>query len=229
MPSPFPGMDPFLEESKIWATFQHHFIAAIHQLLQPSFTDRYKARIGIRQYRTEFPLFTSIIRQDHSEEFIEVRTRNDDRFITLVELVSISNRTSAEGRKAYLETRRAALQQRASLVEIDLISQGKPTLDYSRDTLPEMDFSISVARGTNPDRYEIYPATLPVRLPKFKLPLASEDRDTVLDLQAAMARAYDNGNLASLTNYKGSLPADVKLSESNRAWVEQFLSQNKLK
>jgi hypothetical protein len=229
MPSPFPGMDPFLEEPKIWAHFQHHLIASLYQLLLPSFVDRYKARIVARQYKTEFPLFTSIIRQEHTEEYIEVRGRTDDRLITLVETVSISNRTSTEGRAAYLKTRKEALACRASVVEIDLISQGKPMLDYARDGLPELDYSVTVTRGHTPDRYEIYTTTLPKRLPKFKLPLASEDRDTILDLQIAMARAYDLGNLVGQVNYKGAIPADVKFNDTSRAWIDEFLSQNKLK
>ena len=35
--------------------------------------------------------------------------------------------------------------------------------------------------------------TVQKRLPKFKLPLAADDRDALLDLQAAFARAYDLG------------------------------------
>ena len=74
--------------------------------------------------------------------------------------------------------------------------QGKPTLTYSRDGLPEYDYAVTVTRSTAPDRYEIYTATLQKRLPKFKLPLAADDRDALLDLQAAFARAYDLGNFA---------------------------------
>ena len=75
--------------------------------------------------------------------------------------------------------------------------QGKPTLTYSRDGLPEYDYAVTVTRATAPDRYEIYTATLQKRLPKFKLPLAADDRDALLDLQAAFTRAYDLGNFGS--------------------------------
>ena len=92
--------------------------------------------------------------------------------------------------------------QRAGVVEIDLVLQGKPTLTYSRDGLPEFDHAVSVTRATAPDRYEIYTATIQKRLPKFKLPLAPDDRDTLLDLQAAFARAYDLGGFAAQIDYK---------------------------
>lgn len=229
MPSPFPGMDPFLEEPKLWPTLQHYLIITLQQLLQPSLADRYRARIGCRQYRSEFPLFTSVIRTDHSEEFLEIYARSDGRLVTLMEVVSIANRTTTEGRSAYLATRQEALDKRANVVEIDLVTQGKPLLSYSRDGLPEHDQTVTVTRGHAPDRYEIYTATLMKRLPKFKLPLASEDRDTILDLQLALTRAMELGNLANAIDYKQPLPADVGYKASTREWIDDFLKQQHLR
>src|SRR3981081_967860 len=106
MPSPFPGMDPFLEQEKVWPTFQHQFIGSLFQILLPNLVDRYRARVGQRQYVTEMPLFTSIIREEHAEEVIEIRQRADGRLVTLVDFVSPINKTSATGRDAYLGKRR---------------------------------------------------------------------------------------------------------------------------
>ena len=35
MPSPFPGMDPYLEGEKHWPAFQHHLVACLYQTLLP--------------------------------------------------------------------------------------------------------------------------------------------------------------------------------------------------
>jgi hypothetical protein len=218
-------MDPFLEEPKLWAAYHHQLVAALYQLLLPGLVDRYRARIGARQYRSELALFTSIIREDHTEEFIEIRSRADGRLVTLVEVVSPANKTTPAGRAAYLDTRAAAIGGRGATVEIDLITQGKPALDFSRDGLPEYDHTVTVTRSPTPDRYEIYTATVSKRLPKFKLPLAADDRDTVLDLQVAIARAYDQGDFGRLIDYRGPLPVDVKLTEGSRAWVAEWLKQ----
>ena len=43
MPSPFPGMDPFLEDAPHWAAFQHHFVSGLYHILLPSLVDRYRA------------------------------------------------------------------------------------------------------------------------------------------------------------------------------------------
>ena len=77
MPSPFPGMDPYLEDEALWPVFHHQFVQCLHQILQPSLIDRYRARINQRHYVTEQALFTSVVREEHHEEYIEIRQRHD--------------------------------------------------------------------------------------------------------------------------------------------------------
>src|SRR5688572_31144893 len=120
MPSPFPGMDPYLEEEKLWPEFQHHLVLCLYQILLPGLVDRYRARVGQRNYVTEQALFTSVIREPHQEDFIEIRQRGDGKIVTLVDIVSPANRMTAEGREAYLNTRKEARASNSSLVEIDL-------------------------------------------------------------------------------------------------------------
>lgn len=229
MPSPFPGMDPYLEHPKLWGPFQHQLLACLYQIILPGLVDRYRARVGSRTYTSEMALFTSVVREEHAEEFIEVRNRADGRLVTLLEVVSPANKTTPAGRAAYLEKRKDAVAQRAGVVEIDLVTQGKPTLTYSRDGLPEYDYAVTVTRATAPDRYEIYTATLQKRLPKFKVPLAPDDRDALLDLQAAFTRAYDLGNFAAQIDYACPPPPDVPLSDANEAWLDLTLKAQKLR
>ena len=229
MPSPFPGMDPYLENAKLWPAFQHQLLACLYQILLPGLVDRYRARVGTRAYVSETPLFTSIIREQYTEEFIEIRNRTDGKLVTLLEVVSPANKTTPAGRQAYLDARQQAVHQRAGIVEIDLVMQGKPTLTYSRDGLPEYDYAVTVTRSNAPDRYEIYTATLQKRLPKFKLPLAADDRDALLDLQAAFGRAYDLGTFGTQINYKGPPPPDVPFTSEYKTWADELLKQMKLR
>lgn len=228
MPSPFPGMDPYLEDPQRWPEFQHQLIATLFQMLLPTLADRYRVRLVCRQYISEMPLFTSVIREEHQEEFLEIRQRYPQQLVTLVEVVSPANRTTAAGRRLYLEQRQQALQQQAATVEICLVLQGKPTLNYARDGLPEHDYTVSVTRAGNPERYEIYTATLQKRLPKFKLPLAADDRDILIDLQTAFQRAYDQA-FAGRIDYSRPLHPDVPLSEEKRRWIDGWLHQQKLR
>src|SRR4051812_45483048 len=101
MPSPFPGMDPYLEYEKLWPVFHHQFLNCLYQILLPGLTDRYKARVCQRHYTTEQALFTSVVREEHHEEYLEIRQRGEGRLVTMVEAVSPSNKTTASGRQAY--------------------------------------------------------------------------------------------------------------------------------
>lgn len=227
MPSPFPGMDPYLEHDKLWPAFHHHLVTSLYQILLPGLVDRYKARIGQRHYSTEQALFTSIVREEHVEEYIEIRQRNETRLVTLVDVVSPANKLSNQGRQAYLAKRMEGKAASANLVEIDLSMQGQPMLDYSRDGLPDWDYAVTVTRSTQPERYEIYTATLQKRLPRFRMPLASDDRDTVVDLQVAFTRCYDQGNFTGQVDYRRDPP--ISLAQNDLQWVVDLLKQEKLR
>jgi hypothetical protein len=220
-------MDPYLEGEQLWPVFQHQLVACLYQILLPNVADRYRARVAQRHYVIEMPLFTSVIREEHSEEYVEIRQRGDSRLVTLLDVVSPANKLTATGRTAYLDTRRAAKLAGASLVEIDLVIQGAPTLEFSRDGLPDWDYAVTVTRSTKPETFEIYTATLQKRLPKFRLPLASDDRDTVLDLQAGFARCYDLNGYASRICYQAAPP--VALADEDRTWLNELLRQQKLR
>lgn len=227
MPSPFPGMDPYLEDDKLWPEFHHALVAGLYQALLPNLVDRYRARVGQRHYVVEQALFTSIIRDEHHEEFIEVRQRSDGRLVTLLDVVSPANKTLSAARSAYLTKRQEAKNCGASLVEIDLVLQGQPTLEYSREGLPDWDYAVTVTRCTQPERFEIYTATLQKKLPRFRLPLAPDDRDSVLDLQTVFTRCYDQGAFGGKIDYDRD-PVTT-LADDDRKWLRDWLKQQKVR
>src|SRR5262249_9179628 len=151
----------------------------------------------------------------------------DSRLVTLVELVSPANKVTRQGRAAYLDRRREGRSAGANLVEIDLVLQGQPTLEYSRDGLPDWDYAITVTRSTPPERYEIYTPPRKKRLPRSRLPLAPDDRDTVLDLHTAFTRCYDQGSFSGRIDYSRD-PATT-LSAEDRSWLRTVLEQQKLR
>ena len=110
MPSSFPGMGPTVlsKTPSSGSAFQHQLLARLYQI--PSSPDsswtgtRHNAS-GTRTHVSEMPLFTSIIRDEYTEEFIEIRSRNDNKLVTLVEVVSPANKTTPAGRQAYLDVR----------------------------------------------------------------------------------------------------------------------------
>jgi hypothetical protein len=220
-------MDPYLEDEALWPVFHHQLVMCLYQILLPGLVDRYRARVGQRHYVTEQALFTSVMREEHHEDYIEIRQRTDGRLVSLVDVVSPTNKTTSAGRTAYLDKRKEGKSASANLVEVDLVLQGQPMLEYSRDGLPDWDYAVTVTRSTQAERYEIYTATLQKRLPRFRLPLAADDRDTVLDLHTAFTRCYDQGGFGGKIDYKRE-PA-TPLSDEDRRWLSDVLRQQKLR
>jgi hypothetical protein len=219
-------MDPYLEDEAVWPLFHHQLVLCLYQILLPGLVDRYRAQVKQRHYVIEEGQSGSSAQKERREDYIEIRQRSDGRLITLVDVVSPANKRTAAGRSAYLDTRREGKNANANLVEIDVVLQGPPTLEYSRDGLPDWDYAVTVTRSTQPERYEIYTTTLQKRLPRFRLPLAADDRDTVLDLQIAFTRSYDQGGFASKIDY-GRDPA-TPLSVDDQRWLDELLTAQKL-
>ena len=213
MPSPFPGMDPFLEDEALWPWFQHQLAVTLLQMLTPLVGDKYAVHTVERRFRDG--------EREHGEEYLCVRTAADGRLVTLLDIVSPTNKLTDAGRQACLTTRTEALAAGASVVEIDLILRGRPLLYYSRQGLPEWDYAVTVSRATHPERFEIYTSSLPKRLPRFKVPLAADDRDTVLDLPAAFIQTYDACDFAEQIDYRRD--PDVALNDELRLRVSEVL------
>ncbi len=227
MPSPFPGMDPYLEDEAHWPVFQRQLVHALYQTLLPGLMDRYRARVTERHYTSEQALFTSVLRQEHHESMLELRQRSDGRLVTLVEVISPGNKATPQGRQAYLARRQEARRQNANLVEIDLVLQGATVLDCPREGLPTWDYAVVVSRWTQPDRYQVYSVALAKPLPRFRVPLASDDRDTVVDLQAAACRAYEQGDFLDKIDY--TVDPRTKLTDEQRDWLGRRLREEKVR
>lgn len=50
MPSPFPGMDPYLETPELWPDVHHELISQIRALMNPLLKPNYVARVELRVY-----------------------------------------------------------------------------------------------------------------------------------------------------------------------------------
>jgi hypothetical protein len=211
-------MDPYLESPELWPEFQHQFVQQLRETVilgLTGLTKSYEATIRRRQYPLVATQGTSLCEED----YIELSDQNSGKVVGLLDVVSPANKTTDHGRQAYLGTRRQ--YRGANFTELDLILGGRPSLDYSRDGLPEWDYAVTIIRAVQPDRFEIYTATLQKRLPRFRLPLFP-DRDIVLDAQIIFCRCYDQSGFARRIDYDCEPP--MYLDEDDYHWLDQTLT-----
>jgi hypothetical protein len=115
------------------------------------------------------------------ERYLRVRDRTSGNVVTVIEVLSPSNKEAgSDGRAKYLRKREAVLVRDVHLVELDLLRSGVrlPALE----PLPPADYYAFVARASHRPNAEVYSWTLRQALPVIPIPLADEDPDVSLDL-----------------------------------------------
>jgi len=148
---------------------------------------------------------------------VEIRDRRNRRVITVIELLSPSNKTPGSDRDDYLAKRRQVLAGMTHLVEIDLRRGGmRPT----PPDLPPCDYYVLVSRYEQRPMLDFWPLGLRFRLPVIPIPLLVPDPDVQLDLQAVLGRTYD---AADYGKYVYGETPEPPLSTDDESWARAFV------
>ena len=120
MPSPFPGMNPYLEDPDRWSTVHNRLMVAIADRLTPQLLPKYQVDIGKKSepIRVGLPNFEEV-----RESFLEVKEAATQKVVTVIEILSPSNKRGL-GREKYLAKRQKILASQTHLIEIDLLREG---------------------------------------------------------------------------------------------------------
>ena len=252
MPSPFPGMNPYFEQSAVWLDFHIEFLTAFRRLLAPQIGPQYIVQLEEHIYIHDLPpeprvrvgtADISLARGDSGETgrpavglleapteillpqqdieeipFLEVRDRLGRELITVIELLSPSNKRGGDDRELYLAKRRELLRSSAHLVEIDLLRGWAPMPQTGR---PECDYSVMVSLAERRPAADFWPVKLRERLPVVPIPLRPPDAAAQVDLQEALQRAYDGPGYEHFI-YRGD--PEPPLSADDAVWARQLIS-----
>lgn len=163
--------------------------------------------------------------------FVEIRdAARGHKLVTLIEIVSPSNKQPGPDRRAYETKQMEVLSSDAHLIELDLLRGGRRLLPYpdlaaAVDEL-ETDYLVLLNRAPlrqgNVMDYTLYPIRLRQTLPCIPVPLAGDDPDVLLDLQVAFHRVYREGPYRRAVDYSVD-PPDPPLDAEDAAWVEARL------
>jgi hypothetical protein len=122
--------------------------------------------------------------------FLEVRDRQGRELVTVIELLSPSNKRPGDDRSQYLSKRRKVLRSTAHLVELDLLRGWHP---MPPDDRPPGDYSVLISRAGRRPAAEYWPIRLRDRLPIIPIPLKPGDSDRRIDLREVVDQAHDEG------------------------------------
>ncbi len=131
-----------------------------------------------------------MIEDEIHEARLEVIDTNQHTVVTVIELLSPSNKiTGSRGRASYEQKRREFMTSSSHFVEIDLLRDGDHL--HTRELLPKGDYFVHVSRKDRRPKGYVWPIQLPQRLPVIGIPLKEGDGYAELDLQAVLVTAYD--------------------------------------
>ncbi len=230
MPSPCPGMNPYLEQESIWHDFHERFCPLVAELLTEQVRPHYIVKIDEHVYIHELPADSrraeileapAQVRlpaiEIESLSFVEIRDRASWQIVTAIELLSYSNKYAGPDRDQYLAKRGQLLSSAVHLVEIDLL-RGGPRMPL--EGLPACDYYSLVSRVEERLQAGVWPIRLRERLPVIPVPLRPPHGDARIDLQQVLHRIYD---AAGYEDYIYDGQPHPRLSPDDVAWAQQFM------
>lgn len=221
MPSPFPGMNPFLEQNDTWEDFHQEFLtrarSPLARQVEPEYYVKMETRLYIHELSAEERLTMPAV-ETIRDRWLEVRDRRDRRVVTVIELLSPANKDRSGNREAYLAKRSVILASPAHLVEIDLRRGGeRPAIP----PLPTCDYYALVSRYEHRPEISFWPISLRERLPVVQVPLSGSDPNVELDLKLALNLAYDDAHYG---NYIYSEQPQPPLSTADVEWARRIIN-----
>jgi hypothetical protein len=154
--------------------------------------------------------------EDERATWLEIRRLPDMRLVTVIELLSPSNKTGI-GRDRYLAKRLSFIASPIHLVELDLLSGGERL--PMRKALPKGDYYALVSRAEKRPMSDVYAWSVRDKLPTIPIPLLSPDPDVLIDLAPLYDLSYQNGRYGHVLKY--DQPPDVPLDDAAKGWVKE--------
>jgi len=250
MPSPFPGMDPYLE-GYLWADVHHRLATKISQQLAPQIQPNYVARLELSVIEDE--TFESEIGVMYPDVEI-IRTRPDpvgagtvlEPVATVapltirvprVKLVNVEIRDTAENKLvtsieilspvnkrapnlAKYRTKRDRLK-RAEVHLLELDLLRRGSRVWQSTQIPQTDYIIALTRATA-EVMAVWPLTIQEVLPILPVPLRYPDKDVLLELGRALTEVYDEAYYHLSIDYQ-TAPPPPAIAKENQAWIRMLL------
>jgi hypothetical protein len=151
------------------------------------------------------------------ESFIEIRDRRSRQVVTVIELLSPTNKNPGPNREQYLAKRGRILNGDTNLVEIDLL-RGGPRMPM--EPAPECDYLVLVSRAARWPAAGVWPVQLRDPLPLVPVPLRPGDVEPRLNLKSALDRVYDE---AGYRKYVYEETPQPPLSDEDDAWARELI------
>ncbi len=158
------------------------------------------------------------------ETYLQIREVSTDMLVTIIEILSPTNKRPGSGRQKYERKRLKILSTVTNLVEIDLLRDWPPMPMVG--VLVSSDYHILVRRGAEGNQAALYPFNVQDTMPVFSLPLPEGEDEPSIDLSMLLDEVYGEANYDLRLHY--DRPPVPPLSEEHARWAREILKQRAL-
>ena len=145
----------------------------------------------------ELPLPEEVI-----EPYLEIRDVVTGDVVTVIEILSLTNKLAGEGRTHYERKRLRVLGSETHLVEIDLLRGGEPLPIRLPDPNLSGDYSIIVSRAQQRPAADVYVFSLRDPMPDFPIPLRPHEAEPILPLNQLLHDLYERSGYDLAVDYR---------------------------
>lgn len=157
------------------------------------------------------------------ERYLEIRAVAGGDVVTVIELLSHSNKSFRRGRDQYERKRLAVLASMSHLVEIDLLRAGDPMPMRITGNGQRAHYRMVVSRYWQRPQADVYLFNVRDRIPDLPIPLRRGEPEPILPLNQVVHDLYDRAGYDLAIDY--SRPADPPLEEDDAEWAAQVIGQ----
>jgi hypothetical protein len=159
------------------------------------------------------------------ETYLEVRETGTDYVLTVLEVLSPTNKRPGRGRRIYEDKRLDILATKTHLVEIDLIRTGEPMPIIGNGNTSS--YHILVSRGDHRPNAILYAFDIRHPIPTFPLPLKPDDHEPIVDIGELLHNLYDQASYDLRLDYTDA--PEPSLPPADATWADQLLRQQGLR
>lgn len=251
MPSPFPGMNPYLEQADTWQDFHQRFITHAAAVIGAQVRPNYIVKIDEHVYLREPAADERVLIGRGDVTVARPRETSDAGQALPTKAPAYARLPVDVERQSFIEVRGREDRQLVTVVELLSPANKKPGPDREQylakrrqllaspahlieidllrggprlplEDLPDCDYYAIVSRAEERPRVGVWPLRLRDPLPVVPVPLRAPDADAKLDLQNLLHDVYDAANYGDYV-YAGA--PQPPLHPQDAAWAGELIAE----
>lgn len=249
MPSPFPGMDPYLEHPDLWPDVHNRLIAALGDDLSPRLRPRYYVALEERTYLEEPAELVLVGRPDLAVVARGGTSETDTEVSRVPARVEVELPMVEPVRETYLEVRTAAAGEVVTVIELLSPANKRPGTGRrvylekreivlsTRTSLVEIDllrsgdpmptlgipvvshYRILISRPRRRPKADLFPFGVRDPIPTFPIPLRRDEAEPDVDVSRVLHSLYDRASYDLRIDYRLAPPPPLAPADAEWAAV----------